>query len=397
MNTPAQTQEALLVRFHDIGTIPEWHVSFVVLLARHQGRWVYVRHRERTTWEIPGGHREPGEWLNASAERELFEETGATVFSLEPLCDYEVDRSVENPPPLPGMPLPPDYLQAPGRTFGRLYFTDIQELDDLPDSEIAEVRLFDNPPANQTYPSIQPHLLQEGARRLASIPIPARDRMLRLISPFLQDASLPFSLTIGLPEAAIGTYARITRQAVRLVAVRDGRLLLVRNRREDVKFPGGGIEPGETDLQALQRECREETGYSLSGTPHTPDTTHTTDTPDTTHTPGTPRLLGTVVERHYDGRAENTLFEMTSRYYLGEVGDQVWDQQLDDYEADMAFEPVWVTVQEACDNNLRLVDGPESGRNRWVIRDTAVLVLIGELLNKSREPNTWSIQAAGSR
>ena len=370
MNTPAHAKNPLTIRFHDIGTIPEWHVSYVVLLAKHQGKWVYVRHKERTTWEIPGGHREPGEWLNESAARELFEETGAKRFTLDPLCDYEVDRSGDVRLPSPGEPLSPAFLQAPGRSFGRMYLTDIQELGDLPDSEIAEVRLFDLPPDNQTYPAIQPHLLKERARRLAGSQPSARDRIRQIISPYLQDRGLPFSLTIGLPETAIGTYARLTRQAVRLVAVRNGQILLVRNSMADVKFPGGGIEPGETELQALYRECREETG---------------------TLPQDTPRFLGTVVERHYDGRTANTLFEMTSRYYLGAVGNQVCEQQLDAYEAAMAFEPVWMDISEACENNLRLIDGPESGRNRWVIRDTAVLVLIGQLYQENHDPAAWQI------
>ena len=362
-----KAQDPLIVRFHDIGTIPEWHVSFVVLLARYQGKWVYVRHRERHTWEIPGGHREPGEWLNDSAERELFEETGAKVFSLEPLCDYEVDRSPADGFPLPGTPLSPAYFETSGRTFGRLYHTEIQELGDLPASEIAEVRLFDVPPENQTYLSIQPHLLQEGTRRMSSKAASARDSLLQLISP-QQCVPLPFSLTIGLPETAIGEYTRITRQAVRMVAVRNGRILLVRNRREDVKFPGGGMEPGETALEALRRECREETGYPLAGTP---------------------RLFGTIVERHYDGKTPFSVFEMTSRYYLGEVGDKVCALELDDYEAALAFEPIWMAVSDACENNLRLVDGPESGRNRWVVRDTTVLLFIEQLTQNNQDPDAW--------
>ena len=361
-------QNQLIVRIHDLNTIPEGHITFVVLLARYQGKWVYVRHKERTTWEIPGGHREPGEWLTDSAERELYEETGATVFTLDPLFDYEVDRSGEDLPTPMSPPYPVTYFQPPTRTFGRLYLAEIQELGTLPEFEIAEVRLFDDSPEHLTYPAIQPMLLEEGTKRLAMAPVPAKDKMLQLISPLLTAEPVPFSLTLGLPESATGGYARITRRAVRLVAIRNDRILLVRNRRQDVKFPGGGMEPGETELVALQRECLEETGHPLLGTP---------------------RLFGTVVERHYDGRLANALFEMTSQYYVGEVGEQTSALHLDAYEADLAFEPVWMPLSEACESNLSLVAGPASGRNRWVIRDTAILLFVEQLLQQKGEPDAW--------
>ena len=47
--------------FYKIGTINEEELRFAVISAIYQNKWVYVRHKDRTTWETPGGHRDLGE------------------------------------------------------------------------------------------------------------------------------------------------------------------------------------------------------------------------------------------------------------------------------------------------------------------------------------------------
>ena len=62
------------VRFYD--DPPDERLRFAVILAVHNGKWVFCRHKARQTYELPGGHREPGETVCAAARRELWEETG---------------------------------------------------------------------------------------------------------------------------------------------------------------------------------------------------------------------------------------------------------------------------------------------------------------------------------
>ncbi len=54
---------------------------------------------------------------------------------------------------------------------------------------------------------------------------------------------------------------------VSAVIVQDGRVLLVRRGNEPFKgtwsLPGGHVEPGETDREAVKREVREETGLDV--------------------------------------------------------------------------------------------------------------------------------------
>ncbi|HIV24166.1 MAG TPA: NUDIX domain-containing protein, partial [Candidatus Merdiplasma excrementigallinarum] len=60
-------------------------LKFAVIIARMEGKWVLCRHKDRNTWEFPGGHREEGESILETARRELYEETGATDFQIEPV------------------------------------------------------------------------------------------------------------------------------------------------------------------------------------------------------------------------------------------------------------------------------------------------------------------------
>lgn len=127
------------VDFHKIGEVKDDLLEFAVIVAEYKGKWIYVRHRERNTWEIPGGHREKNEEINKTAERELFEETGAQKFTIESVCSYSVTKNDV-------------------RTYGSLFYAKVNRLGELPESEIEEISLFDNLPDKLTYIEIQPYL-----------------------------------------------------------------------------------------------------------------------------------------------------------------------------------------------------------------------------------------------
>ena len=135
------------VRFYD--KIEDHRLRFAVILARSGGKWVLCKHRERSTLEIPGGHREPGEDIDAAARRELHEETGAAAFTLRPVCVYAVVRDGE-----------------PGESCGMLYAAEITAFDPEFHSEIERTVLLDSlAGVDWTYPDIQPRLLEEARRR----------------------------------------------------------------------------------------------------------------------------------------------------------------------------------------------------------------------------------------
>lgn len=134
------------IEFYDKTTIPDNMLTYVVLPARIGNNWIFVRHEERTTWEIPGGHIEEGELPDDAAKRELVEETGAVTFEVRAVCDYSVERNDQ-------------------KSYGRLYICDVSKLGVLGVSEIVEVIQQPTLPEKLTYPEIQPVLLKEVIRR----------------------------------------------------------------------------------------------------------------------------------------------------------------------------------------------------------------------------------------
>ena len=136
--------------FFDPEYQPEAKLTYSVIGATYKGMWVFVRHQNRSTYEIAGGHIEAGESAYQAAERELMEETGALDFSLSCICTYSVTMNGET-------------------GFGRLYYADISEIGEIPDgSEIGEVILSDTLPENLTHPFIQPYLFDKVLEFLSS-------------------------------------------------------------------------------------------------------------------------------------------------------------------------------------------------------------------------------------
>ena len=64
-------------------------LKFAVIISKTNGKWIFCKHRERDTYEVPGGHRESGEDILSTAKRELMEETGATDFTIKPILSRE--------------------------------------------------------------------------------------------------------------------------------------------------------------------------------------------------------------------------------------------------------------------------------------------------------------------
>ena len=137
------------VKFYE--NIADKLLSFAVIFAKTQNKYVFCKHRDRDTWEVAGGRRENGENIMDTAKRELYEETGALEFDIEPICIYSVTKS--------------DNLNHKEESFGMLFFANIKCFEAELHSEIEKITITDKFPERWTYPDIQPHLIEEVKKR----------------------------------------------------------------------------------------------------------------------------------------------------------------------------------------------------------------------------------------
>ena len=138
------------VNFYD--EVDDSLLEFAVIISKSNGKWVFWKHKERDTFEVPGGHRETGEKIEDTEVRELKEETGAVDFNIKPVCVYSVKgktRVNEN---------------AAKESFGMLYAAEIFSFEEI-HSEIEKIVLSDDLIRQWTYPLIQPKLISEAKKR----------------------------------------------------------------------------------------------------------------------------------------------------------------------------------------------------------------------------------------
>lgn len=152
------------------------------------------------------------------------------------------------------------------------------------------------------------------------------------------------------------------REAVRGIIIKDNKILMVHSKNQDYKFPGGGIKKAEGHINALIREIEEETGYVCNKVN---------------------KQIGIVTERSKDKYVNNRIFKMISYYYLAEVLNIKRSQKLDPYEAELKFRPEWVDIEDAVNNNEKIISAGIEPIANWIYRETYVLKEIRNYINKA--------------
>lgn len=172
----------------------------------------------------------------------------------------------------------------------------------------------------------------------------------------MDKALLPLLFEIDRSPNLVHQGKTIFRQAVRGIIFQNDRLLMVYSlKNQDYKFPGGGIEQGESHHKTLVREILEECGARV------------------TEILGS---LGRVIEYDRPMEKEFDLFQMTSHYYICTVHPVFIAQNLDQYEKDLGFVPRWVDLDQAISANHAVLNSPTLPKPKWTARDTAILNLI---------------------
>ncbi len=127
----------------------------------------------------------------------------------------------------------------------------------------------------------------------------------------------------------------IIRPSVRGIIIKNNKLAMVHSLKYDYyKFPGGGMEKGENQIQTLIRETKEEAGLIIK--------------------PDTIKEYGMVKRK--DKTLNGGLFLQDNYYYLCEIEDERKKQNLDDYEKDEEFTLEFVSPEVVIETNERYIN-----------------------------------------
>ncbi len=130
-----------------------------------------------------------------------------------------------------------------------------------------------------------------------------------------------------------------TRNSARSIIIRGGKVAMVHSIKYDYyKFPGGGIEDGESPVEAMIRETREEAGLVV--------------------VPESVKEYGFVHRIQKSDIDATECFIQDNYYYLCEAMDQTTSQQLDDYEAQESYRLEYVEPLVAARKNRSVKNSP---------------------------------------
>lgn len=149
-------------------------------------------------------------------------------------------------------------------------------------------------------------------------------------------------------QDTVGVYEKY---AVRGIVMRDGKLAMQCSRNGEYKIPGGGMEAGESRIQALVREVREETGLYVIEDAIVE--------------------IGEIVEMRRDIFDPAKKYICHSFFYYCEVEKERQDAlKLTASEVAKGYELKWATPQEIYQRNILIEKDP------WIIRDTAFVKML---------------------
>ena len=145
----------------------------------------------------------------------------------------------------------------------------------------------------------------------------------------------------------------IVRVAVRGIIFSGGKLLLIEDNKNEVKLPGGGLEEGETDVEALVREVREETGCTVMTE--------------------TVRPFGYIEEKR-KSFGENKIWHQFNRLYFCDVTDERGITEYSENEKERGMRFKTYTLDEAIAKKCAMMNN--IGELSWNQREYRTLLMI---------------------
>ena len=156
-----------------------------------------------------------------------------------------------------------------------------------------------------------------------------------------------------------------TRKATRAIVLNGKSILLLYTKRyHDYSLPGGGIDEGESNIEGLIRELKEETGA---------------------HNVQNIQEFGLYEEFRPWHKEDFDIIHMQSYCYVCTIDDELLDPELESHEIDNGMHPIWMNIYQAISHNEHTIANSDK-KGLSIARETFLLKLIvSELLSKREE------------
>jgi ADP-ribose pyrophosphatase YjhB (NUDIX family) len=156
-----------------------------------------------------------------------------------------------------------------------------------------------------------------------------------------------------------------TRNATRAIVLNgDNILLLYTKRYHDYSLPGGGIDEGESNIEGLIRELKEETGA---------------------HSVKDVEAFGLYEEFRPWHKEGFDIIHMQSYCYTCTIDDELLEPELEAHELSNGMHPVWMNIHQAISHNEETIAKSDK-KGLSIERETFLLKrIVSELLNE-QEP-----------
>lgn len=150
---------------------------------------------------------------------------------------------------------------------------------------------------------------------------------------------------------------KFVRPSSRSIIIKSNKIFMVHSLKYNYyKFPGGGLNPGESIIEALIRETKEESGLTII--------------------PETIKEYGLVHRVQKGVRFNCEIFVQDSYYFFCDVIEEKGKQNLDEYEADENFTLEFIDYKIALAANKEKNHGPKDPT--MIDREAKVLELLVE-------------------